>query len=92
MRPSRGAGHQGRSGVLWRYRGFLHVLDAADGDRARGGDGKLVDKLQQGGSHGGSKNVALAPGSPVVVNQDVFVGSQDGHIYRVSITGSLKKK
>lgn len=72
--------------------GFLHVVDAATGDRPRGGDGLLVSKLKLGGSQTAAKDTALAPGGPVVMNQDVFVGSQDGYIYRVSIPAWLKKK
>lgn len=65
--------------------GFLHVLDADTGARPRGRDGKPVRKLKLGGSLSAARTVALAPGGPVIVNGDIFVGSQDGFVYRVSM-------
>lgn len=66
--------------------GFLHVLDARTGDPLRLPQGKDLPPLRLGGSLGGIRG-ALAPGGPVVINQDIFVASQDGNVYRVSIPG-----
>ena len=47
-------------------------------------------KLKLGGSVSTSQAVGLSPGGPVVVNQNVFVGSQDGFVYSVSIPDWLR--
>lgn len=65
--------------------GFLHVLLAADGDPVTRPDGTKVRKLKLGGSRSEAKTVALAPAGPVIINQNVFVSSQDGFVYSVSI-------
>lgn len=64
--------------------GFLHVLDASTGNSLHRPDGKTVVPLKLGGSLGGRRG-ALAPGGPVIIDQDVFVASADGNVYRVSI-------
>lgn len=65
--------------------GFLHAVNADSGETLRRADGRELGKLKLGGSKNAAKNVALAPGGPVIINQDIYVGSQDGFIYRVSI-------
>ncbi|HET9123128.1 MAG TPA: PQQ-binding-like beta-propeller repeat protein [Acidiferrobacteraceae bacterium] len=64
--------------------GFLHVLNAGTGDPLRNAHGAALRPLKLGGSLGG-RTPALAPGGPVIINQDVFIGSRDGNVYRVSI-------
>ncbi|MGH7224446.1 MAG: PQQ-binding-like beta-propeller repeat protein, partial [Gemmataceae bacterium] len=71
--------------------GYLHVLDAQTGARVRRASGDVVPKLKLGGSLSSARAVALAPGGPVVINQNVFVGSQDGFVYSVSIPGWLRQ-
>lgn len=65
--------------------GFLHAVDAGSGETILRADGKELGKLKLGGSKSAAKNVALAPSGPVIINQDIYVGSQDGFVYRVSI-------
>lgn len=71
-------------------KGYLYVLDADTGARVRRKSGYVVPKLKIGGSVSAARGVALAPGGPVVINQNVFVGSQDGFVYSVSIPGWLR--
>jgi outer membrane protein assembly factor BamB len=66
-------------------KGFLHVLDADTGRLIRDGEGNLAVKRRVGGSLTDSRNIALAPGGPIIINDDIFVGSQDEFVYRVSI-------
>lgn len=70
--------------------GYLHVLDADTGARVRRASGNVVPKLKLGGSVSSSREVALSPGGPVIINQNLFVGSQDGFVYSVSIPGWLR--
>ncbi|MGH8426423.1 MAG: PQQ-binding-like beta-propeller repeat protein [Gammaproteobacteria bacterium] len=70
--------------------GYLHVLDADTGARVRRASGYVVPKLKLGGSVSASPDVALSPGGPVIINQNVFVGSQDGFVYSVSIPDWLR--
>lgn len=65
--------------------GFLHLLDAKTGTPPSCENGRSAGKLKLGGSSNNSKAVALAPGGPVVINDTVFVGSQDGFVYAVPI-------
>ncbi len=65
--------------------GFLHVLDAESGTPPKKANGQVVGKRKLGGSVNASKNTALAPAGPVIINKNVFVGSQDGFVYSVSI-------
>lgn len=65
--------------------GFLHAVEAESGEMLRRADGREIGKLKLGGSKNAAKTVALAPGGPVIINQDIYVGSQDGFVYRVSI-------
>lgn len=65
--------------------GFLHAVDADSGEAIRRADGSELGKLKLGGSKNSAKNVALAPGGPVIINQNIYIGSQDGFVYRVSI-------
>lgn len=65
--------------------GFLHVLDVATGRRPLDRHGNPIGKRKLGGSLSAAKTVALAPGGPVVINQNIFVGSQDDFVYSVSI-------
>ncbi len=69
--------------------GFLHVLKADSGDAVTRPDGSRVHKLKLGGSRNASRTVALAPAGPVVINQNVFVSSQDSFVYSVSIPAWL---
>lgn len=70
--------------------GYLHVLDANTGARVRRASGEVVPKLKLGGSINAARAVALAPGGPVIINQNLFIGSQDGFVYSVSIPGWLR--
>ncbi|HEX7381043.1 MAG TPA: PQQ-binding-like beta-propeller repeat protein [Nevskiaceae bacterium] len=65
--------------------GYLHVLDATTGEPPRGANGWPVGKRKLGGTVNAARDVGLAPGGPVIINQDLFVGSQDGTVYRVDI-------
>jgi outer membrane protein assembly factor BamB len=65
--------------------GYLHAIAAAYGTVLLKKNGSGVNKLKLGGSRTSAKNVALAPGGPVIIGQNLFVGSQDGFVYRVSI-------
>lgn len=66
--------------------GLLHALDAEDGDSPRCDSGHAIDKLKLGGSSNNASAVALAPAGPVVINETLFVGSQDGFVYAVPIS------
>lgn len=66
-------------------KGYLHVLKAGSGKRPLGEDGKPIKKRRVGGTATAAKPVALAPGGPVIINQNIFVGSQDGYVYSLSI-------
>ncbi|MGH8161761.1 MAG: PQQ-binding-like beta-propeller repeat protein, partial [Gammaproteobacteria bacterium] len=66
-------------------KGYLHVLDATTGRAPRNKQGCLVLERRVGGSLTNAKSVALSPGGPIIVNNDLFVGSQDGFVYRISI-------
>lgn len=72
--------------------GYLHVLDADTGRRPRNPNGSPVDKRKLGGSLTDAKAVALAPGGPVIINENIFVGSQDGFVYSVSIPAWLGRQ
>lgn len=69
--------------------GFLHVVNADSGEAPTRPNGEPVRKRKLGGSVNGAKNVALAPGGPVVINDNIFVGSQDSFVYSVSIPAWL---
>ncbi len=69
--------------------GFLHVIEADSGEPPLKANGQPVPRRKLGGSVNAAKNVALAPGGPVVINQNVFVGSQDSFVYSVSIPAWL---
>ncbi|WP_186764440.1 PQQ-binding-like beta-propeller repeat protein [Pistricoccus aurantiacus] len=66
--------------------GFLYALDAEDGDEPRCENGQATSKMKLGGSSNAASATALAPGGPVVINNTVFVGSQDGFVYAVPVT------
>jgi outer membrane protein assembly factor BamB len=61
--------------------GFLYVLDAKTGAPVKGSGGGLVHPRKVGGSLSAARNVALAPGGPVIINQNLYIGSQDGNVY-----------
>lgn len=71
-------------------RGYLHVLDADTGRMPRAASGEPIRKRRVGGSAGAAKAVALAPGGPVIINDNIFVGSQDGNVYSISIPAWLR--
>ncbi|WP_227369093.1 PQQ-binding-like beta-propeller repeat protein [Halomonas sp. M20] len=66
--------------------GFLHLLNTEEGRTPVCDNGRRAGKLKVGGSTSGGKNVALAPGGPVVINRTVFVGSQDRFVHAVPMT------
>lgn len=70
--------------------GFLHVLNASTGNPLHRSNGKAIAPLKLGGSLGGCRT-ALAPNGPVIIDQDVFVASADGNVYRISIPGWLRR-
>lgn len=72
--------------------GYLHVLNADTGRMLHDADGKPIRKRRVGGSVANAKTVALAPGGPVVINDNIFVGSQDGNVYSISIPGWLDEE
>lgn len=55
--------------------GYLYALDASSG--------KLLRKLKFEG--------ALAPAGPVIVNRNLYVGSQDGNVYSIPIKDILER-
>lgn len=65
--------------------GFLHVLDLEEGEPPKHPEGGRLSKKKLGGALTASGDVALSPGGPVVINDNVFVGSQDRFVYSVSI-------
>lgn len=65
--------------------GYLHVLETATGRRPHDRYGNPIPKRKLGGSLTAANTVALAPGGPVIINQNLFVGSQDDFVYSVSI-------
>lgn len=71
--------------------GYLHVLNAETGRMPRDADGKPIRKRRVGGSVTNAKAVALAPGGPIIINNTLFVGSQDGFVYRIPIPAWLGK-
>lgn len=70
--------------------GYLHVLNARTGRMLRDSNGKPIEKRRVGGSVTNAKAVALSPGGPVIINENIFVGSQDGYVYRISIPAWLR--
>lgn len=89
-----GARIKGAPAIAYGYvffgdtRGFLHVV-TTHGDPVLLPNGDPVEKHKLGGSLSDAKAVALAPAGPVVINQNVFVSSQDGFVYSVSIPAWL---
>lgn len=69
--------------------GFLHVLEADTGKPPPDRYGNPVTKRKLGGSLGSAKAVALAPAGPVIINHNIFVSSQDGFVYSLSIPAWL---
>lgn len=65
--------------------GFLHVVEVESGEPPLHPDGGKVPKKKLGGTIRADNSVALAPGGPVVINQNVFIGSQDRFVYSVSL-------
>lgn len=75
--------------------GFLHVVETDTGEPPLHPDGGRIAKKKLGGTVRADKNVALAPGGPVIINQNVFVGSHDRFVYSVPIPqwlGTEKKR
>ncbi len=65
--------------------GYLYILDARAGIAPICENGRPAARLKLGGSSDNAKAVALAPGGPVIINNTVFVGSQDSFVYAVPI-------
>ncbi|MBN2872934.1 MAG: PQQ-binding-like beta-propeller repeat protein [Halothiobacillaceae bacterium] len=79
--------------------GLLYVVNAENGEALKRRNGNHLptrDALERkngpplpprkvGGSLSNTKNTALAPAGPVVIGDTLFIGSQDGYVYRISI-------
>ncbi|MGY0691306.1 outer membrane protein assembly factor BamB family protein [Virgibacillus sp. FSP13] len=57
-------------------KGFVYALDAETGE--------VLRKKELGGK--------LAPGGPVIINDTLFVGSQDSNVYAVPLTDIIKEE